>query len=140
VSLNLEQAITDDLGAFVRAGTADGRYESYEYTDIDRTFAFGLSQGGRTWGRPGDRLAAAVVVDQASTQRQTYLAAGGLGILVGDGQLPHPGQEAVIEAYYNAEVIRGLHATLDYQFVQSPAYNRDRGAVSVLAVRLHAQY
>ena len=140
VSINLEQAITDDLGAFLRAGTADGRYESYEYTDIDRTFAMGLSQAGKPWGRPDDRLAAAVVVDQASSQRQAYLAGGGAGILVGDGRLPHPGAETVLEAYYNLQLVKGLHATLDYQFVQNPAYNRDRGPVSVLAARLHAQY
>ncbi len=140
VSLNLEQAITPDLGAFVRAGTADGRFESFEYTDIDRTFAFGLSQGGRPWGREGDRVGAAVALDEASSQRQAYLAAGGLGILVGDGRLPHPGAETVLETYYNLELVKGLHATVDYQFVDNPAYNRDRGPVSVLAVRLHAQY
>jgi high affinity Mn2+ porin len=139
-AFNLEQSITPDLGAFARAGVADGRYESFEYTDVDSTFAFGLSQGGKPWGRAGDRLAAAVVVDEASSQRQAYLAAGGLGILVGDGRLPHPGAETVLETYYNLEVIKGLHATVDYQFIDNPAYNRDRGPVSVLAVRLHAQY
>jgi high affinity Mn2+ porin len=140
VSLNLQQAITDNLGAFVRAGVADGRYEAYEFTDVDRTFAFGLAQGGKPWGRAGDRLGAAVVVNEASSERQAYLAAGGLGILVGDGQLPHPGAETTFETYYNLEIIKGLHATVDYQFVNNPAYNRDRGPVSVLAVRLHAQY
>jgi high affinity Mn2+ porin len=140
VSLNLQQAITDNLGAFVRAGVSDGRYEAFEFTDVDRTFAFGLSQGGKPWAREGDRIGAAVVVNEASSERQAYLAAGGLGILVGDGQLPHPGAETTFETYYNAEVFKGLHATLDYQFVDNPAYNRDRGPVSVLAVRLHAQY
>jgi high affinity Mn2+ porin len=140
ISLDLEQALTADLGAFVRAGTADGRFESYEYTDIDRTFAFGLSEGGKPWGRPGDRAAVAAVVDAASAQRRAYLAAGGLGILAGDGRLPHAGAETALETYYNLELVSGLHATLDYQFVDNPAYNRDRGPVSVLAVRLHAQY
>ena len=140
VSLNLEQSITADLAAFMRAGVADGRFEAYEFTDVDRSFAFGLSQGGKPWGREGDRVGAAVVVNEASRQRQAYLAAGGLGILVGDGQLPHPGAETVLETYYNLEVVKGLHATVDYQFVDNPAYNRDRGPVSVLAVRLHAQY
>jgi high affinity Mn2+ porin len=140
ISLNLEQSITADLGAFVRAGIADGRYESYEYTDVDRTFAFGLSQGGKRWGREGDTLGAAVVVNGASSQRLAYLAAGGAGILVGDGQLPHPGDETSFETYYSLQLVKGLHATLDYQFVDNPGYNRDRGPVSVLAIRLHAQY
>jgi high affinity Mn2+ porin len=130
VSLNLQQAITDNLGAFVRAGVADGRYEAFEFTDVDRSFAVGLSEGGKPWGRAGDRLAAAVVINEASSERQSYLAAGGLGILVGDGQLPHPGAETTFETYYNLEVIKGLHATVDYQFVNNPAYNRDRGPVS----------
>jgi high affinity Mn2+ porin len=140
VSLDLQQSITDDLGAFLRAGIADGRYEAYEYTDVDRTFAFGLSQGGKPWGREGDRIGAAVVVNGASSQRRAYLAAGGLGILVGDGKLSHPGDEATLETYYSLLVIKGLRATVDYQFVDNPGYNRDRGPVSVLAVRLHAQY
>jgi high affinity Mn2+ porin len=139
-AMNVEQSITADLGAFVRAGVADGRYESFDYTDIDRSFAFGLSQGGKPWGRAGDRLAAAVVVDEGSSQRHAFLDAGGLGILAGDGRLAHPGAETVLETYYNLEVVKGLHATFDYQFIDNPAYNRDRGPVSVLAVRLHAQY
>ena len=139
-AVNIEQALTEDLAAFVRTGAADGRYEAYEYTDVDRTFAVGLAQGGKPWGREGDRVAAAVVFNAASSQRQAYLAAGGQGILVGDGRLPHPGTETAFETYYNLQLVKGLHATVDYQFIGNPGYNRDRGPVSVLAVRLHAQY
>ncbi len=32
------------------------------------------------------------------------------------------------------------HVTLDYQFIVNPAYNRDRGPVSVFGARLHAQF
>ena len=81
-----------------------------------------------------------MVVNEASSQRLAYLAAGGLGILVGDGRLPHPGLETSFETYYSLQVVKGLHATLDYQFIDNPGYNRDRGPASVLAVRLHAQY
>ena len=41
--MNIEQEITPDLGVFVRAGLANGNVEPYEYTDIDRTVAAGLS-------------------------------------------------------------------------------------------------
>jgi high affinity Mn2+ porin len=68
-----------------------------------------------------------------------YLNAGGLGILVGDGQLPHPGPEQIIETYYSFP-LGALRATLDYQFFMNPGYNRDRGPVSVLGTRLHAQF
>jgi high affinity Mn2+ porin len=30
--------------------------------------------------------------------------------------------------------------TFDYQFIDNPAYNRDRGPVSVIASRLHTQF
>ena len=43
VSMNLEQEITTNLGAFVRAGWADGNIEPYEFTDVDRTVAGGFS-------------------------------------------------------------------------------------------------
>ena len=140
ISFNIEQALTDTLGVFVRAGEADGRYEAYEYTDIDQTAAVGLSQAGKPWGRGDDKLGAAVLVNEISNQAKAYFAAGGEGILVGDGRLTRSGAEAVLETYYSLAVVKGLHATFDYQFVQNPAYNRDRGPVSVLAFRLHAQY
>ncbi len=140
ISLNLEQSLTGQLAAFARAGAADGALEPYEFADIDRTAAVGLSQGGKPWGREGDRVAAAVVVNDISSAHKAYLAAGGAGILLGDGRLPHAGSETVLETYYSLLVVKGLHATADYQFVNNPAYNRDRGPVSILAFRLHAQY
>ena len=66
VSLNLEQEITADLGAFVRAGWANGDIEPYEFTDIDRTAAAGLSLNGKQWGRPDDTVGIAGVVNGIS--------------------------------------------------------------------------
>jgi high affinity Mn2+ porin len=140
LSLNLEQALGGGLGLFVRAGAADGSKEPFEFADIDQSAAAGLSQGGARWGRGDDAAGVAVVVNAISAAHQTYLAAGGTGILVGDGRLPHPGDEAILETYYSLGLARGLHLTADYQFVDNPAYNRDRGPVSVLGLRLHAQY
>ena len=45
-----------------------------------------------------------------------------------------------IETYYRYELSSLWDVTLDYQFVNNPAYNRDRGPVSVVAVRLHADF
>lgn len=140
ISLMLEQGVTADLGIFLRAGWADGRYESYEFTDIDRSLAAGLSLAGSSWHRPDDRIGIAGMTNGAGRQLKAYLAAGGTGQLVGDGKLPHPGDEHIAELYYDAAVIRPVHATLDYQWIGNPAYNRDRGPVSVLAFRLHGQY
>jgi high affinity Mn2+ porin len=140
VSLTVQQELSGDLGGFLRAGLADGQLESYEFTDIDRTMAVGLSLNGKRWGRADDTVALAGVINGASRARERYLDAGGLGILIGDGRLPHPGAEGIIEAYYDAALIKAVHASLDYQFIQNPAYNRDRGPASILAVRLHGQF
>jgi len=98
------------------------------------------SIAGARWGRKDDTVALALVVNGISKAHQAYLAAGGLGILVGDGQLPHPGAEAIVEAYYSLAVVKGVHLTLDSQSVVNPAYNRDRGPVEVLGLRLHGQF
>ena len=140
IALNLEQQFTDDLGAFARASLNDGSKEAYEFTEINRSVAVGLSLKGSDWGRSNDTVGMAAVVNDLSTSARSYFAAGGLGILIGDGQLPHYGTEDILEAYYSAQLLGWLTAGTDYQFIANPAYNRDRGPVSVLAVRLHAQF
>jgi high affinity Mn2+ porin len=139
LSVNLEQEITADLGAFARAGFANGNIEPDSYTDIDRTVAAGLALKGPSWGRPDDTFALAGIVNGISAAHQIFLNDGGLGILVGDGQLPHPGLERIIETYYLFPVYK-WNATLDYQFVVNPAYNRDRGPVSIIGARLETDF
>jgi high affinity Mn2+ porin len=139
VYLNIEQEVADGLGVFARLGWSDGTYESYEYTDIDRTAQAGVSLSGARWGRKDDTVAAAVVVNQLSGAGHRYLDAGGLGILVGDGRLPHPGSEEIVEAYYSLALAKDMTLSLDDQLVEHPAYNRDRGPVNVVSLRLHLQ-
>jgi high affinity Mn2+ porin len=139
VSLNLEQQITEQLGVFARAGVADGNIEPYDFSDVDRTVAAGLSLAGKEWGRPDDTVGIAGVVNGITKIHEQFLNAGGLGILVGDGMLPHPGPEQIIEAYY-ALPVSYFRLTLDYQFIVNPGYNEDRGPVSVVGARLHAQF
>jgi high affinity Mn2+ porin len=139
ISMNLEQQLIPNFGFFARAGIADGNKEPYEFTDVDRTVAAGLSVSGKQWGRDDDTFGIAGVVNGISNVHQAFLNAGGLGILVGDGQLPHPGSERILETYYSFPAFASK-VTLDYQLIVNPAYNRDRGPVSVLGVRLHSQY
>jgi high affinity Mn2+ porin len=138
-ALNLEQQVDDSLGAFARLSANDGSEEAYEFTEINRSLAAGLSLKGTGWQRPNDTIGAAFVVDALSDHARDYFAAGGLGILIGDGRLPHYGYEHIFETYYSAAVTDWLNLAADYQFVVNPAYNRDRGPVSVLGLRLHAQ-
>jgi high affinity Mn2+ porin len=138
--INLEQGLTGDLGAFLRASANDGGEEAYEFTEINRSVSAGLSLKGGLWARPKDTAGIAVVVNGMSRDARDYFAAGGLGILIGDGELPHYGSEDILEAYYSAQLAGWLTASADYQFIANPAFNRDRGPVSVLGARLHAQF
>jgi high affinity Mn2+ porin len=111
--------------------------EAYEFTDVDRTLAAGISLRGPIWHRPHDRVGLALINNGISAARERYLNAGGLGILIGDGRLPHPGPEQIIETYYSAAVWKFLYFSLDYQWINHPAYNRDRGPVWIPSLRLH---
>ena len=139
VALNLEQALGTDLGAFARASLNDGSKEAYEFTEINRSVCAGLSLKGSRWNRPGDTVGLAGVVNGLSSEARAYFGAGGLGILIGDGQLPHYGLEKIVETYYSAQLFEAFAISLDYQFIDNPAYNRDRGPVSVIGLRFHLQ-
>jgi high affinity Mn2+ porin len=140
IGLNLEQQITSDLGMFARAGWTQGGIEEDDFTDIDQTISAGLSLSGNRWGRADDAVGLAVVANQISREAKEYFAAGGLGGIIGDGQLPEAGPEQILETYYSLAVFNWARVTADYQFINNPAYNRQRGPVSVFGVRLHAQF
>ena len=140
VSLNLEQQLLSDLGMFARVGKAAGNVETYEFSDIDRTASVGLSMEGKRWGRSDDTIGLAAIDNGISATRERFLNAGGLGILVGDGRLPRPGAEQILETYYRWAAAQWAQLTLDYQYVINPAYNSDRGPVSIVALRIHAQF
>lgn len=137
-ALNLEQPLNDNLGIFSRLSHNDGHTEGWAFTDIDSSLSAGLSLKGARWGRPDDTVNIGGAVNAASKEQANFLAAGGTGILAGDGRLNY-GPEGIIETYYSAG-FRLVTLTLDYQFVANPAFNQDRGPVSIFAVRLHAEY
>ncbi|NMN89236.1 MULTISPECIES: carbohydrate porin [unclassified Novosphingobium] len=140
IAMNAEQEITANLGLFLRAGYSDGTIETYDFTDIDRTVALGAALQGKAWGRPQDTVALAGVVNGISSAHQRWLAAGGLGVLVGDGALPDPGNEQIVEAYYAFRPVGWGSLTFDYQHIANPGYNRDRGPANVFALRVHAGF
>lgn len=138
--LGLEQPITTAVGVFARISKAAGNVETYEFSDIDRSAAVGASIKGLAWHRPDDTAGIAAIDDGISAEREEYLGLGGLGILVGDGRLPHPGAEQILETYYSVAVLSWAHVSFDYQWVKNPAYNTDRGPVSIFAVRVHGWF
>jgi high affinity Mn2+ porin len=120
VSLNLEQQISPDLGMFARAGIASGGVEPYEFSDIDRTLAAGLSLSGKQWGRPDDTIGIAGVVNGISNAHKGYFNAGGSASLAGDGQLPNLCRKDCRNLLQLP--VANWRATLDYQFIANPAY------------------
>jgi high affinity Mn2+ porin len=136
---NLEQAISGELGIFSRASWSPGHVELIGWTDCDESFSFGTVLKGNSWGRPDDKIGVAGVVEGLSPIARAYFAAGGLGIVIGDGQLNYR-PEQILEAYYAYALNRWATLTFDYQFIDNPGYNADRGPVSVLSGRLHAQF
>jgi high affinity Mn2+ porin len=134
--LNFDQALTDDLGVFGRVGWNDGHSESWAFTEVDRTVSLGLALGGRRWCRPNDRIGLAGIIDGLSGPHREYLAHGGYGFIIGDGRLSYA-PEMVLETYYAWQIRPGLAVTFDFQEVANPAYNRDRGPVSVVSLRVH---
>jgi len=140
LALNLEQEVAQDLGVFSRASYNGGAQEAYEFTEINRSLSAGLRLGGAHWGRADDALGVAVAINGLSGDARAYLAAGGMGILIGDGRLPNYGREKILEAYYTWKPLSALALSADYQFVDHPAYNPDRGPVSILGLRAHAEF
>jgi high affinity Mn2+ porin len=138
VALNLEQAITDDLGAFSRLSWNDGKTEGWAFTDIDAGVSAGLSLKGTSWGRKVDTVGLGGAANFLSAAHQAFFAAGGTGIFVGDGRLNYS-PETIVETYYSVGVADPLSLTFDYQYVVNPAFNADRGPVSIFAARIHIQ-
>ena len=134
--LNWEQEVAKDAGVFSRLGWNDGDEQAQAYTDVNWTASLGVSVKGDTWQRPDDTFGLAGVVSGASSSNQKFLEAGGLGILAGDGALSY-GSEKALETYYDIQVWKTVHAAVDYQFISNPAFNRDRGPVSVFGGRFH---
>jgi high affinity Mn2+ porin len=137
--LNLEQEITKNIGVFSRLGWNDGHNQAWLYTDIDHMGSLGLSVKGDAWRHSRDVAGLAVVLSGITKVNQQYLEAGGTGILDGDGNLNY-GKERLLETYYDHGFRRQIHWSLDYQFVANPAFNRDRGPVSVFATRIHWEF
>jgi len=136
---NLEQNLSPNLTAFTRVGWDDGKTESFAYTEDDQTVALGLGAKGTWWHRKQDRAGIAFVTNAIKKDHQNYLAAGGLGFLLGDGGLRY-GRENIVETYYTLHVWRGIYLAPGLQHINHPGYNRDRGPVSVPSFRAHVEF
>src|SRR5208337_1033867 len=103
--LNFEQPIADngETGIFGRLGWNDGHHEIWSYTETDRHASLGLQVSGVRWGRGEDGFGIAYGINGLSSEHKNYLAAGGFGILLGEGRLNY-GLEQICEAYYRIQI------------------------------------
>jgi hypothetical protein len=139
VGINAEQAITDDLNCFARAMRSDGQTETYAFAEIDSSASIGLTSKGTKWQRNDDGASIALARNALSRAHRDYLAAGGLGFFVGDGQLAYQ-PEYILEAFYAMKFRPNLWVTPDWQYIRNPAYNADRGSLHVISMRLHSEF
>ena len=138
--LNFEQGLTSDIGVFGRAGFNNGKTETYQFSEVDRSISGGVSVKGTLWGREKDTVGFAIAKNDISSSHRNYLAVGGLGAFIGDGQLPNYRSEKIFETYYNTVLNNHISLAIDYQRIANPAYNAERGSVNIYAIRLHAEY
>ena len=131
--------MTSDLGIFSRLTWSPGQNEILGWTDVDQSLSLGAVLKGTSWGRPDDKIGIAGLVEGLSPVARSYFAAGGLGILIGDGRLNYQ-TERILEAYYAYSLNKWMTTTFDYQFIDNPGFNADRGPVSVFSARLHAEF
>ena len=137
--LTVEQEVSDNLRVFGRFGWNEGQHESFCYTEVDQTFEFGGDFAGRGWGRANDKVGLAFVSNAIKRDHQEYLKLGGLGFILGDGNLNYA-REDILEGYYNVHTWRGVYYALDAQYINHPGYNQDRGPVLVESVRMHVDF
>ncbi len=138
--INMDQYLTKNFGVFARASWNDGYNETWFFTEIDRSITFGGELKGANWSRPDDEIGLAFIADGISPSHREYLADGGYGFIIGDGELNY-GTEMIAEIYYKADVYKKkFFLSPDYQFIINPAYNKDRGPVNVFGIRAHVEF
>lgn len=145
--LSLLLPLGDDSGLFLRSSRNDGKSETYAFTEIDRQLSVGGQSTGAAWGRAADRWGVAFAIHELSPTHKAYLAAGGLGFFLGDGQL-HYAPERVLETWYRwALPDWGTRAgkvqsavSVGWQYLWNPGYNQDRGPAQVYSLRWHSEF
>ncbi len=136
VGASLEQSISDDAGIFLRAMKSDGKTEVDSFVSADSSFSAGAIMTGKRWGRAGDSAGIGFAQNWISSAHVNYLNMGGIDGFIGDGKINYR-PERTFEVYYNFKANKWAWLTLDFQRIANPAYNADRGPVTIGGFRLH---
>ncbi|MFL5786544.1 MAG: carbohydrate porin [Flavisolibacter sp.] len=136
--INGSQQFNKYWGGFARISWNDGKNETWAYTEIDRSVNLGV-QYSKNNPDHSNVLGMGVVINGISKPHRNYLASGGYGFIIGDGQLNY-GSEVITEIYYRFSFFGDhLQVSPDYQFAINPAYNKDRGPIHIFALRTHIE-
>lgn len=138
--VSADQYLSNDLGVFAKASFNDGHTQTWYFTEIDRSVSAGISLNGTRWKRQKDVVGLAMVLNGLSQPHRQYLEQGGMGFMLGDGQLNYA-PEFIAELYYRLHAYQNkLWISPDYQFIANPGFNKDRGPVNVLGLRAHVEF
>ena len=138
LGVNVEQEVSDNTGFYLRAMHADGRTETHAFTEVDSSFSSGFLFKGNAWARNADSAGLSVMRNRLSSERRRFLEAGGISYFIGDGGLNYR-PEDIFEGFYSLNLWKSSWLTADYQRIQNPAYNADRGPINVYALRFHTE-
>jgi high affinity Mn2+ porin len=139
LGLNLEQFVAKDVGVFLRAMYSDGRTEVDAFDPADRSLSFGAVAKGTLWQRPFDVTGIGLGMSWISNIHAQYLAMGGVDGFVGDGNL-RQSAEGVFEVFYSVNFLKAVWLAGDYQFLWHPGFNADRGPVTIIGAKVHAEF
>lgn len=134
--ISIEHHLSSQAGLFLRAFQADGKTETYAFTESDSSLSAGGQWAGSAWARPNDTMGLGWAVNSLSPSHREFLARGGQTFFLGDGTLRYRAEQD-LEWFYRAEISKGLALTGDIQQVRNPGYNADRGPARFYALRLH---
>ena len=139
VSMKIEQEISSDLGAFVRAGAANATSSPTSSVTSTARWRPGLRSRGRDGGGRTTRSdwPAWSTEFPASTKPSSMPVGSVSSSAMANCRIPVSNRSS---RRITNSPIGQWGVTFDYQFIVNPAYNRDRGPVSVLGMRLHAQF
>jgi len=140
LGLNAEQELSNSIHGFLRLGWNDGKTASWAFAEIDNTISAGIGIDGKGWNRVSDKIGIALLSNGISSGHRNFLNAGGYGFMIGDGKLPNYSRENIAELFYQLMIFQHIWLSADYQLVAHPAYNHDRGPVSIFAARVHVEW